>query len=237
MTRARFRPRAWAFALACLACGAGVALGNWQRSRAEEKQALAVRIAQGEREPTLDLNGPLADAANLVWRRVRLEGEFLADKTVLLGNRSRAGRAGFEVVTPLRLGTSAKHVLVERGWIAASAQHAQVPAVATPAGKVRIEGVVVDHIARVFAPGAPATGPVQFNLEVETFARANALALLPLVVEQRSDSGDGLLREWPRPDTGVERHLMYAWQWYSLGALALVLFIVLSFRRAGADGR
>ncbi|TMI45909.1 MAG: SURF1 family protein, partial [Betaproteobacteria bacterium] len=52
-------------------------------------------------------------------------------------------------------------------------------------------------------------------------------------IEQRSDSGDGLLREWPRPDAGIERHESYALQWYSLAALAVILAAVLSFRRIG----
>ena len=46
-------------------------------------------------------------------------------------------------------------------------------------------------------------------------------------------SGDGLLREWPRPDAGIERHESYALQWYSLAALAVILAAVLSFRRTG----
>jgi cytochrome oxidase assembly protein ShyY1 len=51
------------------------------------------------------------------------------------------------------------------------------------------------------------------------------------VIEQHSHADDGLLREWPRPDTGVEKHEAYALQWYALAGLAVVLFIVLSFRR------
>jgi len=43
-----------------------------------------------------------------------------------------------------------------------------------------------------------------------------------------------LLREWPRPDAGVDMHKSYALQWYSLAALAVVLFVALSFRRASA---
>src|SRR5947208_2915105 len=65
------------------------------------------------------------------------------------------------------------------------------------------------------------------------FAADTGLALQPIVIEQRSDSGDGLLREWPRPDAGIERHESYALQWYSLAALAVILAAVLSFRRIG----
>jgi cytochrome oxidase assembly protein ShyY1 len=58
--------------------------------------------------------------------------------------------------------------------------------------------------------------------------------LQPIVIEQHSAAADGLVRDWPRPDTGIEKHESYALQWYSLAGLAVVLFIVLSFRRAAA---
>ena len=50
---------------------------------------------------------------------------------------------------------------------------------------------------------------------------------------KRSPAPDGLLRSWPRPDAGIEKHESYALQWYSLAGLAVVLFVVLSFKRVG----
>jgi cytochrome oxidase assembly protein ShyY1 len=72
---------------------------------------------------------------------------------------------------------------------------------------------------------------VRQNFDIAEFAAETGLALQPIVIEQRSDGGDGLLREWPRPDLGVDMHASYALQWYSLAALAIVLFVVLSFRK------
>ena len=64
------------------------------------------------------------------------------------------------------------------------------------------------------------------------------LTLQPVVIQQTSDTSDGLAREWERPDTGVDRHRSYALQWYSFAALAAVLYVLLGFKRAGdATGR
>jgi cytochrome oxidase assembly protein ShyY1 len=52
-----------------------------------------------------------------------------------------------------------------------------------------------------------------------------------MVIEQHSDTGDGLLRDWPRPDSGAEKNEAYSFQWYSLATLAIVLLVVLSFRK------
>ena len=57
------------------------------------------------------------------------------------------------------------------------------------------------------------------------------------MIEQHSDTGDGLARDWPPRETGAEKSEGYALQWYSLAALAVVLFIVLSFRKSEAAAK
>jgi surfeit locus 1 family protein len=202
-----FRPRFWPLALACAGCAAGITLGNWQTGRAEEKRA-AARV-----------------------ERVVVRGHFLPQHTVLLDNRLRHGRPGYEVITPLVLEGNRGHVLVNRGWIAAGPAREQPPAVATPAGALAIEGVAVKAVQRVMEVGAPAKGRVRQNLDVAAYAGETGLALEPRIIEQHSDSGDRLLREWPRPDAGAEKNDAYALQWYSLAALAAVLGAIFGFRR------
>jgi surfeit locus 1 family protein len=82
--------------------------------------------------------------------------------------------------------------------------------------------------------GPDAPGKVRQNIDLAAFEKETGLPLQPIVIEQHSSAPDGLLREWPRPDVGIEKHESYALQWYSLAGLALVLFAVLSFRRVGA---
>lgn len=201
-----FRPRVWALALAAAACAAGVALGNWQAGRAQEKRAAAAELEQ---------------------RRVSLRGVFRPEHTVLLDNKIRDRRLGYEVVTPLRL--DGEHVLVNRGWIEAGRSRDALPAVRTPPGEVRIEGVALERFPRVLA--LESRGKVRQSLDIEAFARETGLRLQPRLIEQHSSADDGLLRDWPRPDAGAEKNAAYSFQWYSLAALAVVIALVLSFRR------
>jgi surfeit locus 1 family protein len=199
-----FRPRLWALALALAACAAGIALGNWQSRRAEEKRAAA---------------------AALESRRVSFRGVFRPELTVLLDNKIRNHRVGYEVVTPLKLNDST-HVLVDRGWFERNAKE-PLP----PMGEVRIDGIALARLPQALRLDEKSKSRIRQNLDVAAFAAETGLALQPIVVEQHSDSGDGLLREWPRPDLGVDMHAAYALQWYSLAALAIVLLVVLSFRK------
>lgn len=202
-----FRPRLWALALGAAACAAGIALGNWQSGRADAKRAAAAKT-----------------------ERVVVRGEFLGGQTVLLDNKLRHGRAGYEVITPLRL-NAATHVLVNRGWIEAGPSREALPVVRTPSKEVTVEGIALARLPRAMEAGTAARGKLRQNLDIQDYAAETGLALEPRVIEQHSAADDGLLREWPRPDAGVEKHASYALQWYSLAGLALALAIVLSFRR------
>lgn len=202
-----FRPRPWALALAAAACAAGIALGNWQRGRADEKRAAAARL-----------------------ERVAVEGEFAPKHTVYLDNKTRRGRLGYEVVTPLKLRGSPSYVLVNRGWVPAGATRETLPEVPAPAGEVRIEGIALERLPRVFLIEKN-TGRLRQTIEVEDYAAETGLKLEPRVIEQHSSLPDGLARDWPPHDAGIEKHQAYALQWYSLAGLAVVLVVVLSFRK------
>ena len=227
-----FRPRGWAIAATAAACVVFVLAGNWQARRTEQKRALGAELERSLKAPPIAL-APQADALQLIHRPVEARGRFLAERTVLLDNKLRGGRPGYEVVTPLRLAGSDRHVLVNRGWIAAPATRQTLPEVRTPTGDVTVTGIVLERLPHALQAGA-SRGPVRQNVDIDGFAAEAGLALIPVVLEQHNDGADGLAREWPRPDLGIEKHESYALQWYLFAALAIVLFAVLSFRRGAA---
>ncbi len=213
-----------------------VSLGNWQTRRAEQKQALQERSQRLMAEPPVRIGAALIDAQAVERRRVVLSGEWVAAKAVLLDHRQRKGIAGYHVLMPLRISGGGRHVLVDRGWIAAGAQRERLPAVTTPKGVVEVAGEARSGISSYLELShvAPA-GQVWQNLSLEHYAHWSGLELQPWVVLQTDDAEDGLLREWDRPDFGIDRHRGYALQWYSLAVLVCVLFVVLSLKRRKAD--
>lgn len=205
-------------------CVIGLQLGNWQMRRADEKTALGEIIAAaGEASPV--------DGSALLyapeWQVVALKGEWVGAGTVLLDNRIHQGVAGYDVHTPLQLTGDGGFVLVKRGWVRAGQDRSTVPAVAVPAGIVSIEGVVRRLAVEGFTLATePGDGPVLQYLDLDHYRSRSGLAVRDWVLQQRSDSDDGLVRQWPQPDAGVDRHHGYAFQWYSLAGLSLVLTLV-----------
>ena len=219
---------AWTALVAAGLCALGVALGNWQSDRAAQKRVIADGLARYQRAPATRLGADADAAGDYLWHRVEARGEFDAKHTLFLGNRLYRGRPGYYVVTPLRIENGPRYVLVLRGWLPSSGN--APPAHAVPPGIRVITGLAVPGVARIYEPGAPGHGRVRQNIDVAGFELESGLSLHPFFIEQRDASEEGLVQDWPAHDALLDKHRMYAGQWYSLAALSVVIFLVLSFR-------
>jgi surfeit locus 1 family protein len=241
--RMSFRFRLIPFIATLVVAGIGVALGQWQDRRAAEKIALQAHHDARQREAPAVIGAALMDPKALQDRRVTVSGEFERDWPLYLENRPYNGRVGFYVLMPLRISGSNTHVLIGRGWAPRDTeQRNRVPKYNTPRGLVTIEGNITTSLGHVMQLGTPP--PVQRdailqNLEVGQVAEASKLTLQPFFIEQLggSDAGDDLVRDWPKPSLGVEKHQGYAFQWYALSVTALLFFIVTGFIRASKSSK
>jgi cytochrome oxidase assembly protein ShyY1 len=170
---------------------------------------------------------------DIEYRRVRVTGEWVPGWPLFLDNRPLNGRAGFVLAMPFKIAGSNKHVLVLRGWLPRDAgDYARLPGFQTPAGTVTIEGIATLSAGHVMQLGGAADikpGVRVQNVDVDTVAKASGLALMPFFVQQ-TGQGEGLVRAWPAPDTGVDKHRGYAFQWYALAAMAALFFVITGFR-------
>lgn len=209
-----------------------LAAGTWQLNRAAEKERRQERLEAQRRGPPVSLAAALVAESDLLYRRVRISGRFEADRTLFLDNRVHGGVTGFEVLTPMRIGDSSKHVLVNRGWTAGTRRRDALPAVRTPANRIDVEGTVVPAQRVYELSGSNGDGKVWLAVDIERMRDATGLDLQPILVQQESETDDGLVRDWPRPDTGRARHLAYAFQWFALSVAILVIYVVLGVRRS-----
>jgi surfeit locus 1 family protein len=213
-------------ALVWLAAVLGVALtaslGLWQLDRAAQKIERQRALDAQALQPALggvQLAGA-ADASALDQRRAHLQGHWIGAATVYLDNRPMNGRAGFYVLTPLQLADGNGVILVQRGWAPRDLlDRAKLPPIDTPAGPQTVDGRITPAPHRMVALGEDASGPIRQNLDLQAFAREQRLALLPMVLVQTGAAAGGLLRDWPAPQTGADKHYGYAAQWFALAAL------------------
>ena len=236
--RIRFQLRPVPLIATCMLVVLGISLAQWQTRRARDKQLIQTQMVARADAPVLGLTGATINPTELLFRRVSVRGHFMQNWPLYLDNRPQDGRPGMYVVMPFQIAGTATQILVERGWIPLnrSARNTIYP-YQTPSGETELIGVVREHAGHVMqlGPVAPLRpGAIVQNLDETAFASAAGLSLLPLVIEQTdtpATSGDGLVRNWPKPSSGIEMHQGYAFQWYALAVMALLFFVVTGFRR------
>ena len=218
---------------AVVGIAAGLALGAWQLSRAAQKNALHAAISAHRAMPALEGRAlaTLQRDPAIIWRPVRVQGHWIAGQTVFLDNRQMRGKAGFDILTPLRIDGSDVAVVVQRGWVQRNfVDRERLPPVETPPGLIEIRGLIAPPPPKLYAFAGPESGPIRQNLDLGEFRDRTGLPLLTgLSVQQTGAASEGLLRDWTEPGSGVEKHYGYAFQWFALSALIAILYVWFQF--------
>ncbi|MGI9301535.1 MAG: SURF1 family protein [Gammaproteobacteria bacterium] len=231
-----FTPSLWpslgAIVLLCLF----VSLGVWQVNRAAEKRAMLVDFDRRASAEPVDLGSPVEDPERWRHRRVAATGQFDSQQQFLLDNRVNRGRAGYNVLTPLRLSTASQAVLVDRGWVPQGATRAHLPQVNVSEDRDSATGYVyipqagyrvgdIDETDR----GWPRV--IQY-IDFEMLSERLGYPLMELVIRMDPAETNGYLREWQLAPFSPARHTGYAVQWFALAFAVCVVYLVLNVKRA-----
>lgn len=233
-----FAPRPWAVLLTVALLAACVALGWWQLGRAREKQAMIESFQRGT-QSSIELKGDVTVDELPRYQHVRAEGRYQPAHQILIDNMpSQVGRPGYRVLTPFQREGGERLLLIDRGWVPLGATRQDLPPVfvspefravsgrldTLPAPGVRVgdAGVAGDRSwPRVL------NFPRQQDLEQALGAKVEARIVL-----LDPAAPNGYERVWrPAMQSGPERHLGYAIQWFALAIVALIIFFALSLRR------
>lgn len=209
-----------------------VHLGNWQLSRAREKESRQEQLDKLSREPAVALPEAPVKLGEFQYRRVEARGVYVPAHTIFLDNKINQGGVGYHVITPLRIDKSSMHVLVNRGWIAADLDRTKLPAIATPEGPVTVSGTATTASQKTLELSKEVvSGPVWANLDPQRYTSITGLAVQPVMILQQDEVNDGLVRRWTRPDSGSAKNWGYAFQWFAMALAVLIIYLVLSVKR------
>jgi surfeit locus 1 family protein len=212
-----------------LAVAIFLAAGFWQLHRAHYKDELKAHTELAMHDAMIELSSAPINAADLEFHPVHIVGEWVVDKTIFIDNKILDGVVGYQVVTPLRIGTSKMHVLVNRGWVAAPPLRSELPNVTTSTGQVEINGIARMPSGRFLELSQQVEqGRVWQNLTIERFQAWSNIPLQPTVVYQQNNSDDKLQRISVAPEASglnADRHRGYALTWFGLALVTLVLGI------------
>lgn len=203
-----------------------LALGTWQVQRLTWKEALIVRLEARAHADPVPVPAAIDDPAAWEFRPVTVRGRLLLQRSMLVTARPRQGRVGYEVITPL-VRAEGPPVLINRGFVP---MDGEATATAGPEGEVTVRGVVrVPSPPGAFQPDNRPGARTWAWVEISAMAAAAGLDdALPVVVEQVPT---GALPAGIEPAVTLpNNHLQYAFTWYSLAGV-LVIVSILTWRR------
>lgn len=172
------------------------------------------------------------------YQQVRIAGRFDSDHQILLDNMPSAqGRPGYRVLTPFILDDEVM-LLVDRGWIPMGDRRSTLPSLEVAGDERTISGKI-DELPRPglrLGEGQEQEGerwPRVLNFpEHAQLEAAVGSELLTRILLLDSSQPDGFERTWnTKARLGSERHLGYAVQWFAFGACAIIIYLLLSFKR------
>ena len=206
-----------------------ISLGYWQLDRAQEKREILAEFKSNQESQPVGFE-LLDTSKNLQYRQVQFVGELDASRRVLLDNRVRNGRPGYEIFEVLTLASSELKILVNRGWVKASLDRNELPDVESVLGQVQLRGSLykilrgglqLDDGVRAVESWPGRVGWISTERAAELFADEFFAYQLRL----DSDSIGALTTGWPTVSVQPEKHTAYAVQWFVMALVLLLLTI------------
>jgi len=216
-------------------------LGLWQFGRYHERldfnEIVSARIEaqpQDLNELLLEIATDTKTANEAEWLNVFASGEYLDEQTVNAVNRSQGGFSGVDPLTPMRIAGGKQLVLVNRGFIAQSAQN-QEPAPA-PVGTVKILGRVrVSEVRKTGGLSDPADGLLKevINIDLNRLGQQiqdlNTEIFIEVLKSNPADSM--LLVPIADPILSSGSHLSYTAQWFIFSVFVAAGWVVVVRRK------
>jgi surfeit locus 1 family protein len=235
MTRYCFKPT-WLPTLATLILLPGLlSLGFWQLHRAEQKRNLLAQYSLGQSQHPLPLNEVLKQDRQFDFLPVSVTGVYQNQRQVLLDNQSHDHSLGYHALTPLLEKTTGKIILVDRGWIPRVANQG-LPLFDAVAGEQHLTGYLKKPSHNPFILGQNERNPGQWprliqQVEIANLQASFGVKLYPFILLLDASQPHGFIRDWHPVVLSPERHMGYAFQWFSLAGALLIIYLALNIKR------
>lgn len=213
-----------------------IGLGIWQVERLGWKEGLIAQRQGALAAAPVALPTTIEAAAALEFHPVRATGVFENDRELYLNAQSVGrGEAGFDIVTPFRLGDGSV-LLVNRGFVPTEKKSAETREAGEIAGATAIVGLLrlpPDGKPSIFTPENDPARNSWFYVDVAAMAKAASVArVLPFYLDADASPNPG---GWPRGGQTVtdlpNNHLQYVITWFSLAAGLVVIYVRFARRR------
>ena len=213
-------------------------LGFWQLSRAKEKQVRIYQLEKGSQSEVISLSHLTAEQLSQ-FQTVNLQMELVGYQLLLLDNKIREQKPGYEVLNVARDIDSNKILLVNRGWVSAGADRNRYPQIDMPDKNWHVSGRVYPLVDEAIST---ASATIEKSLDIyrlpvldlkmlAEIEQRLGVKLEPYVVRLNQESEAALEVSWQWTNMSPEKHLAYAIQWFALALAFLIISLVVCVKK------
>jgi cytochrome oxidase assembly protein ShyY1 len=237
VSRRWIKPSWFAIALTCAGVAAFSFLGFWQLDRASAKELLLAAYAGATDQAPKTLAEARRTTAAGLYPHVRTRGTFDPLHSYVLDDQVRDGRQGMMVYAVFEPDDGSTPLLVNRGFMARTPGGKLPDAPPLPHGEHALSGLYAPPPGSGLRLGGNAlkqqTSWPKLTIYIDLAEIGEDLGQ-PVdsgVLLLDADPASGFVREWTPQILPPERHRGYAFQWFAFAIAAIVIFIVLHWRR------
>ncbi|MDG1813756.1 MAG: SURF1 family protein [Porticoccaceae bacterium] len=206
-----------------------IILGFWQLDRADEKQRILNQYNANQQAAPATI-GDLVGDANLQYRSAWLSGELDASRRLILDNRVKNARPGYEILEAFTVAGLDQKILVNRGWVPASLDRNRLPDIKAVAGTVQLRGALYQTLGGYrLDDGIGLVNQWPARVGWISAARAEELfgqEFFPYQLRLDQDSPGALQTGWATVSVQPAKHTGYAVQWFVMALVLLIMTVV-----------
>lgn len=213
-----------------------IRLGIWQYNKAQARIVAQKQIDSGLAKAPVPLPASIDTVDAWKFKRVTFKGTYMPEYEMVLDNRVHNTKAGYQIVTPVKVVGDEQYVLVNRGWVEGKLNR-QAPIYETPVGEHTFVGDLFFPVDKAFTLEAEHDPdakwqPLWQHIDMPRYQSLVPFTIKPYMVRLAADNAaGGFVREWPAPKNRITIHLGYAYQWFGFAFTIFVIYVVLNFKK------
>ncbi len=238
MSRHWRRPSAFAWLLLLVGLAVFLGLSRWQWGRAHEKEVLLASYAAAENAglrqfATLPETLPAED-----YPRVAVRGHYVAGRGYWLDQQIHESKVGRRALAVFEPQGSPRRLLVDLGWVAAPPGQPAPAWPDLPLTEVELHGIYAPapggglRVGGDALPRQNAWPKLTLFVDLAAVGRDLGAEVAPRLLLLDADPASGFVRRWTPAVMSPEKHRGYALQWFTFAIAAVVIFVVLHWRKS-----
>lgn len=227
----RWQPNAKLLVFSLLMMPLLLSLGLWQLERGEEKQQIVDHHKYNQQLPPIMSPNQLTTGEDHQYRLAWIRGTVDNQRTIILDNKVKNGRPGYEILQPVSVTGLTEKLLINRGWVEASLDRDILPLIPPVDDNVQLRGYLYQALKGGYRLDDGIRQVQQWPSRVGwiTLQRAQELygeSFLPYQLRLDQDSPGALETGWTTVAIEPEKHVGYAVQWFAMAITLLIMTII-----------